>query len=696
MTSFIQKISCFVFTFTALSIFQTNAQCSKFYGTTFEGGTGIKGVIFKTDGNGENITLISNLSSFGGDSPSSELCLADNGYIYGTTSLGGTNNIGLIFKLDTSSNIVTKIFDFNSINGSFPASLIKLNNGKLYGVTQSGGINDMGTIFEFDPATNTYTKKHDFDGTNGKTPQSSLIQAKNGSIYGVTTFGGLYDNGVIFEYNPGLGFIKKIDINNPSGGSKHNGSLMQAMNGKIYGVTKEGGNNDEGILFEWNPVTNHFTKIFDFIKDEGANPIGSLIQAGNGKLYGVTVFGGFYNNGVLFEWDIDTKTYTRKVDFIGVENGESPYGPLMQAANGRIYGMTYRGGVNNDGVLFEWDPVTNACLKKIDFNNYVSGAHPVLGLTEVNKNISYGTIYTEACDSFLSPSGNYTLKTTGIYKDFLPNSAGCDSIIVVNLKIKNTSVTIDSSVCKNMTSPSGRYIWSVTGQYKDTIPNSAGCDSVIIMNLIIKNSSSIIDSSVCDNLTSPSGRYIWYSNGQYMDTIQNRWGCDSVVIINLTIKTVDVTVIKNNEGLMANSANSNFQWIDCDSNIPVIGENNPFLTGRNGNYAVVVTKDGCIDTSACFDGWTFSELIRNSFKENIVIYPNPNNGLFFIDLGNEYKNTVITITRLDGSILEKKTFDHERKINFNLNSPGIYLINISAEEREATFKVIVNQTPFKK
>ena len=136
-------------------------------------------------------------------------------------------------------------------------------------------------------------------------------------------------------------------------------------------MTAYGGTDSRGVLFEYNPSTNGYTKKFDFDGTaRGAIPYESLLEASNGKLYGMTCYGGSSGYGVLFEYDPASNTYTKKLDFDGTNNGRYPNGGLMQASNGKLYGMASSGGVNDYGVLFEYDPSTNAYTKKARFRWY--------------------------------------------------------------------------------------------------------------------------------------------------------------------------------------------------------------------------------------------------------------------------------------------------------------------------------------
>ncbi len=101
-----------------------------------------------------------------------------------------------------------------------------------------------------------------------------------------------------------------------------------------------------------------------------------------------------------------------------------------------------------------------------------------------------------ACDSYTSPSGNNTWTVSGNYTDTIPNALGCDTALRINLSILNSSsATISEIICDSLVSPSGNYVYYATGTYIDTIPNSAGCDSIITLNVLLQQ----IDDSISVN-----------------------------------------------------------------------------------------------------------------------------------------------------------------------------------------------------
>lgn len=324
-------------------------------------------------------------NSFDGQNPIGALMQASNGLLYGVTNQGGFYHGGTLFEYNPVSHIHTKLFDFSDSLGRNPeAKVIEGNNGKLYGMTVQGGANNKGVLFEYDLGTMTYNKLFDFSTIDGITPKGSLLQLANGKMYGMTVFGGINNNGVLFEYDPATNvYTKKVDFDNVVTGNYPLGNLVLAANNALYGLTSSGGINNDGVLFEYNPITDVYTKKIDFNETiTGELPNGSLLLAGNNAFYGMTSLGGANNRGVLFEYEPITNTYTKKIDFDGANNGAKPKGSLIQASSGLLYGTTPEGGSNNDGVLFEYNFLTDTYVKKLDLDRTITG--PYTRLMEVN------------------------------------------------------------------------------------------------------------------------------------------------------------------------------------------------------------------------------------------------------------------------------------------------------------------------
>ncbi|HEX7412433.1 MAG TPA: choice-of-anchor tandem repeat GloVer-containing protein [Bacteroidia bacterium] len=326
-----------------------------------------------------------------GQYPLGNLMQASDGMLYGMTYQGGADSMGILFQYNPATNILIDMLDFDSINGKYPfGSLMQASDGMLYGMTEVGGANNYGVLFQYNPATATYIDKFDFAAQStpyGSLPLGSLMQANDGMMYGMTIIGGTSDKGVIFQYNPATStYTKKFDFAGTNGQGPH-GSLIQASDGMLYGITGAGGASGLGVLFQYNPATNTYISMFDFAGTNGQNPNGSLMQASDGMLYGMTQAGGASNMGVLFQYNLTTNTYFKMLDFNGT-NGQNPNGSLMQANDGMLYGMTAGGG--GGGVLFQYNPVTNTLIANTCFTVVTNGGSPQGDLMQASDGMLYG------------------------------------------------------------------------------------------------------------------------------------------------------------------------------------------------------------------------------------------------------------------------------------------------------------------
>ncbi len=351
----------------------------KFYSMTSAGGISNLGVIFEWDPVTNIYIKKYDFENADGDRPHGSLVLMGDKF-YGMTNTGGNNNLGVIFEWDPATNIYIKKYDFDGANGGTPYGSLLLLEGKFYGMTYSGGTNNLGVIFEWDPVAvaNAFVKKYDFDGPNGSKPYGDLT-IKDGKFYGMASLGGIYNTGVIFEWDPvSNNYTKKLDLDHSTGSNSYGRLLL--VNDKFYGMTSRGGGGHYGVIFEWNPITNAFSKKEEF-SDFSGSPRGSLFFL-EGKLYGFTapepVSKGFYQ-GHLFEFDLATNTYTPKYFFARssrIDNGydgNKPYGSLVEK-NGKLYGMTSIGGSSGNGVIFEFDPATVLYKKRVNFNAHENGS----------------------------------------------------------------------------------------------------------------------------------------------------------------------------------------------------------------------------------------------------------------------------------------------------------------------------------
>lgn len=362
------------------------------YGVAESGGSGGLGVIFEYSIVNNILNKLKDLNNFNleGASPNGGLTHASNGKLYGITSGGGSNAVGVLFEFDLTLNSYLKKVDFSSSTGSFPLSQLIEINGSLYGTTVSSD----GSIYEYNPQTNVYSRKTSFPGSSqvskGRSPFGKLVSANNGKIYGLTKYGGLNRDGILFEYNTlNNQFTKKFDFNSQTTGAEPLGGLLFS-NGKLFGLTSVGGSNNSGVLFEYDTLTNLFSKKLDFDSSpNGSNPQNMLLNYGNGKLYGTTPKGGMYDHGTLFEFNKTTKSIRALYHFDPSSSGNSTQGALIKLPNGNLFGVNASGGLNSEGTLFEYNITSNTFSVRVNFDN-ITGESPAGGLVYASNGKLYG------------------------------------------------------------------------------------------------------------------------------------------------------------------------------------------------------------------------------------------------------------------------------------------------------------------
>jgi len=372
-------------------------------------GTATKGIIYKLNFDGSGYSVADTLQGAKGGNAPGSLLRAKNGTLYGMTLNGGANNFGIVFNYDVFTNTFSKIIDFNGINGKQPfGSLMEASDGKLYGMTQAGGAYNKGVIFSIDPNGNIYSKLYDFTILSGSIPAGNLVETSNGLLYGMTSSGGTTGFGTLFSFNTfNNGFIKLHNFNGTDGKSAL-GTLTE-VNGKLYGMAYLGGAYTKGSIFSIDIATNTFTVVVNFNGTNGQNPLAGFLYATNGKLYGMTPNGGTYNSGVIFSLNPFNDSLVKEYDFKG---GAGPNGSLMEASDGLLYGTTENGGSSTKGTVFNFDPATKAFNDIFTFSTFTYGYEPTGDVLEVKPvKVIPPTIFTPNEDGI---NDAYFIITSGV------------------------------------------------------------------------------------------------------------------------------------------------------------------------------------------------------------------------------------------------------------------------------------------
>lgn len=425
----------------------------KLYGLVNEGsGAAYDGTLYVYDtGNSEFERPVFFNSSMKGKQPVGQFAQAANGMLYGTTQAGGANNLGVIYSVHPQTFEVNVEADFNDSSGhQMEQGFIEASNGKLYGVC-SNSSNLRGSIVEFDPQTKILRKMADFDEVlTGDGQSAGLSHGGNSLLYGVRSSGGLYGHGTLFSYQPGSNQIVKLhDFNQNSSGRTPQGRPVQ-VNGKLYGLTHTGGANDEGVLYEYQISGGQFNVKLSFSRNiSGKRPVGSLLLAHNGRLYGSTTEGGDRAVGSLFEYQISNNTLVVKASYYRGLTEERASGEMLQSSNGYLYGLTYLGGDNDAGVMLEYRIGTNVFTRTYHLIDEVHGNYGESAPFELNicrftkTDLVNGEISARAIQvnyQWLNCDKNFEIIPGAIAQTFKPQTDGRYAVEISSRFCKDTSV----------------------------------------------------------------------------------------------------------------------------------------------------------------------------------------------------------------------------------------------------------------
>jgi len=327
------------------------------------------------------------------------------------------------------------IHSFVTADGPKPeqGGLIQGVNGDLWGTTQYGGVSSSGSVFKM-TLDGKLTTMYNFcsppeegNCVLGLAP-GALVLGTNGDIYGVSEYGGLSGSGILFKTisssgeTVGLGDFQVLEPPNETNGTGANpvGALVEAADGKFWGVAQYGGQLGQGTKFEVGPRGSLGSAVsFGCIEpncNNGFLVAGGLGLGADGNFYGTTESGGtgafgggpggVQYGGAVFSIT-PSGTVTTIYSFCSLSDctdGQAPTGALVQGADGNFYGTTFYGGAGTAcfnphpgvlgcGTVFEITPggtlttLHSFCMQ----SGCLDGQNPSTGLTLGSDGNLYGT-----------------------------------------------------------------------------------------------------------------------------------------------------------------------------------------------------------------------------------------------------------------------------------------------------------------
>jgi uncharacterized repeat protein (TIGR03803 family) len=462
------------------------------------------------------------------------------------------------------------------------------------------------------------------------------VTAQHKVLYGETTEGGKYNYGTLFRFDLTAGKDSVLFSFSDTNGNSPQDYLLMASNGVLYGTTELGGRysnsiDSEGVFFSYNPLTNKESTVFEFNGANGSFPAGRLIQDSTGLIYCTTGYGGTIGGGVIIRYDPIKNKDTVVFNFGDTTTGCVEYGGLTYASSNLFYGMTEECGKFNDGVIFSFNPKTNSENVLFNFNG-TNGFFTEGYLIDANDSLLYGL------------TGLGGTKNKGVLFNFDPKT---DS--------ENVLVNFDSL---NGAIPYGSLFQATNGLlYGVATKGGVNNGGVLFSYDIAKGKDSILISfGNFNNGRLPYSNLIEdSSNGTLYGMVSSGgiYGFGYIYSYN----------INNSKDSLLFSFNG--------------------IDGSTPSGSLLLAKDTLTG---------INELIEK--KEEVIVYPNPSNGLFNFNISNYnqgIKNKIEIYNVLGEKVYQFAMDSTQFTISLVGQPSGVYMYRITSESGDlvASGKLII-------
>lgn len=304
-----------------------------------------------------------------------------------------------------------------------------------------------------------------------------------------------------------------------------------------------------------------------------------------------------------------------------------------------------------------------------------------------------------------SNSGTYTLTVT--------NSNGCtatnSTTIQINpapvLSLQHSVATCQGDSAVLAVSGAVSYVWTGPNGFTSTLDtivlhntsamqsgiykvNGQGanlCHKIDSIQVTISPTYTYRNQTISCNFELSPGDQLMTTTGTYIDTLLSIHQCDSIIYTDFfNIGLEAKTSFYNDSILMANMSQAMYQWLDCETNLPIANETEQFFgPSQTGNYAVIITNPfGCTDTSDCV-----RVILTNTFNELdkwlIDVFPNPSHGQLYI-------KGITTPARYEILDLQGKNVENGTITDswITLHEKGFFILRIAFENKIVTRKVL--------
>ncbi len=681
------------------------------------------------------------------------LKLSSDGNFIWAKSFGGTGaDLGYTTTIDSNGDVVLLGYfngfgDFDpgsgvstlTTNGNYDVFIVKMEaNGDFLWAKSMGGTSaDYGRAISTDASGNIYSTGI-FNGTADFDPSGPIVNLvsngsadvfvqkldTNGNFIWAKSFGGsMPDNAQSINIDPLSGlyltgyytgtvdFDPGVGINNLTSFNNGVDIFIEKLdtNGNFLWVKSMGTNGSQGDLgrsITTDPagniyVTGNYGDTVDFDPNAG---VSSLASNGLQDVFVIKLSPCIPDSVIDTQTACDSYTW---IDGMAYTSSNNTATHILTNAVGCDSLITLNLTVNysTSGTdaqtacdSYTWIDGITYTSSNVTATQTLTNAAGCDSVVTLNLTMNYSTSGADvqtACDSYTWIDGNTYTSSNSAATHTLTNAVGCDSIVTLNLTLYYaTSGTDVQTACDSYTWIDGNTYTSSNSAATHTLTNSVGCDSIVTLNLTINYSTTGTDvQTACDSYTWIDGNTYTSSNSAAPHTLTNAVGCDSIVTLNLTINTVDVITSAAGLAVTANAIGATYQWLDCDNNYSIIsGETNQTFTATiNGNYAVEVMENGCVDTSSCVAITTVG-LTDLTHPFQVRVYPNPTISDVTLEFEFLQQYTLVYITDLRGQEVYRGEIYavSESVLPMKDLSKGIYFIHVDNNDTQRTVRVIKN------
>ena len=703
-------------------------------GSASEGAGSFYGTLYKYYPDSNQIVGLVNMEATDGSYPKGSLTKVGN-KLYGLTYQGGNSHAGNIFEWDLTTQQFKERFQLDGLTtGVWPKGSLTYYNGKLYGINTYGKLiagntsfnqRDLGDYFSWDPVSNQY---------------QSLLSANyarctpllfNHKLYTTSEISSIANFGSINAIDPASNSLSEVALIDPNVGTFNNyqdavtANGLTYYNGKFYGMTpakyNSGASPYRGAIYEWDTATTAVTLKYDFTDSIGTYPIGNLLLVGN-EFYGFTSNYGSLTGlyPCLFKWNPATNVIQKKASLNANLFGTPVY------SGGKIYFLSEGSFLN----LYEYNPVLDTTI--------IVYSEPI-PLFQVGGNWNYSN-----CRAPLSyqqlleviPNKDPILSNIPITQTVCSNQNNTTTFTISDADNDTMSFQIVSSDT-SLISPANISISNVDSVYTinyTSVNNQSGIDTISIITndgyggkvnfsfvvdvnstpitTVTPNNSTTICFGESITLTANAGtgysyqwqvdstnitgataiNYVTSTAGNYSVVVTNSSTCSSISLATtLNVDALPNTgVTQNQTTLTSNQNGANYQWIDCNNNTAIAGANNQSFTAiSTGSYAVAITTNNCIDTSACISVLVSTVgMLESSNDNSFTIYPNPTSSQFTILLPIE--SAQIIITNIMGQEIINEQVTQKSKL-LQIENNGVYIVSVKTKQGTTRQNLIVNR-----